>query len=67
MSLVMVKPSQFSPFAFAFDTTCRPAGIVAVAGISQQHIQHRANLRNRQRRCVFFSPGAFPESRTIVQ
>ena len=67
MLLVMIKPSQFPPFAFAFDTACRPAGIVAVAGIAQQHVQQRPDLRHRQRRRIFFFPAAFPKSKTIVQ
>ena len=67
MSLVMIEPGKFSAFAFAFDTTRRPAWIAAVAGIAQQHIQYRPNLRNRQGRSIFFSPDPFPESKTTMQ
>ncbi len=67
MSLVMIESSKFSAFAFAFDPTCRPSRIRSVAGISQQHVQHRPNLGNRQSRGIFFSPDAFPESKTTRQ
>ena len=40
MSLVMIKPSQLSPFAFTFDIACRPAGKVAVADMAQQYVHH---------------------------
>ncbi len=67
MSLVMVKPSKLSAFAFSFDIASRPAGILAVAGLTQQHVQYSPNLRNRQSRGIFFFPDVFPELKTIMQ
>ncbi len=66
MSLVMVKPSQLSPFAFLFDTASGPAGIFPVAGLTQQHVQYSPNLGNSQGSSVFFSPAEFPELKTIA-
>ena len=48
MSLIMMKTSQLSPLAFALYKTYCPAGIPAVAGLTQQQVQQNANLRNRQ-------------------
>lgn len=67
MSLVMIKPSQLSPVAFAFDQTSIPPWSGAVAGTMQQVVQQHANLRNRQGRSVFFSPAGFPELKTTGQ
>ena len=44
MSLVMIKTSQLSPLVSAFCETYCPAGISAVAGLSQQRVQQNANL-----------------------
>lgn len=65
MSLVMIKPSQLSAFAFAFDHSSVPAGSSAVAGLTQQDVQNAPNLWNRQCWGVFFFPAGFPESKTI--
>lgn len=67
MSLVMIEPRKFPSFAFALDTTHRPAGPVAIVGLPQQHAQHRSHLRNRQGRGIFFPPVAFPEPKTTRQ
>ena len=67
MSLVMIKSSNLSPLAFSLDTAFRPAGIFAVAGLTQQHVQNTPNLRNRQSRGVFFSPVAFHKLKTMLQ
>ena len=50
MSLVMIEPSQLSPFVFSFETASRPAGILAVAFLTQQHVQQSPNLGNGQGR-----------------
>ena len=42
MSFVMIEPSQFSAFAFAFNAAYRPAGMTAVASAAQQDGQHVA-------------------------
>ena len=67
MLLVMIKPSNLSPLVFSLDTAFRPAGISAVAGGPQQHVQNTLNLRNRQSRGVFFSPAGFHKSKTMLQ
>ena len=40
----MMKTSQLSPLAFALYKTYCPAGISAVAGLTQQQVQQSANL-----------------------
>lgn len=67
MSLVMIKSSQLSAFAFSLDTASGPTGTSAVAGLAQQHIQDRPDLRHRQGRGIFFSPAVSPKPRTIMQ
>ena len=67
MSLVVIKPSQLPAFAFSLDTASGPAGISAVAGLTQQHIQDRPNLWHRQGRGIFFSPAVSPKPKTIMQ
>ena len=67
MSLVVIKPSKLSAFAFSFDIASCPAGISAVAGLTQQHIQYHPNLRHCQGRGIFFSAvgqcdGVYPSS-----
>ena len=49
------------------DNACRPAGEEAVAGLTQQPAQQDPNLRNGQRRRIFFSPVVSPESKTTGQ
>ena len=63
----MMKTSQLSPLAFALYKTYCPAGISAVAGLTQQQVQQRANLRNRQCRRIFFYPAGFHELKTMLQ
>lgn len=55
MAFVMMKASQLSALVLAFDASHRPIGMLAIAELTQQDIQERANLRNRQGRRVFFS------------
>ena len=45
MTFIMVKTSQLSAFAFALYKAYCPAGISAVAGLTQQQVQQSANLR----------------------
>jgi len=55
----MIKPSQFSPPAFMFDLPSFPAGIVAIAGATQQPVQNHPYLWCRQRESVLFLPPGF--------
>ena len=67
MSLIMMKTSQLPPLAFALYKTYCPTGIFAVAGLMQQQVQQNADLRNRQRRRIFFSPAEFHKLKTMLQ
>ena len=62
MSLVMIESSKLSAFAFSSDIASGPAGVLAVAGLTQQHVQYHSNLGNRQGWGIFFFPTCFQKA-----